>query len=108
MFKKAETSTYKQLIQGVHLTNYVHSQRTMLVRFRLEAGAVIPTHQHPHEQTGFMLSGHMQFDIDGEQFDTQPGDMWSIPANIPHSATVFEEAIVIEVFSPPREDYLPS
>ena len=106
MFKKADTTSYKELTQGVHLTKYVHGEQTMLGRFRLEHAAVIPTHQHPHEQTGYMVSGHMQFEIAGERYDTLPGDMWNIPANVPHSATVFEESIVIEVFSPPREDYL--
>ena len=106
MFKRKDTGTYKQLLDGVHLTDFVHGEQTMLGRFRLLAGALIPTHQHPHEQTGYMVSGHMQFEIAGERYDTLPGDMWNIPANVPHSATVFEESIVIEVFSPPREDYL--
>jgi quercetin dioxygenase-like cupin family protein len=54
-----------------------------------------------------MISGKMTFTIDGEDFETGPGDSWSIPGNAEHSVNVHEDSVVIEVFSPVREDYLP-
>jgi quercetin dioxygenase-like cupin family protein len=54
-----------------------------------------------------MISGKMTFTIDGEDFETGPGDSWSIPGNVEHSVKVHEDSVVIEVFSPVREDYLP-
>ena len=78
-----------------------------MTEIRLEKGAVIPPHKHPHEQTGFMISGHMDFLVDGMHFIARPGDSWNIPGDVEHGATALEESVVVEVFSPVREDYLP-
>jgi quercetin dioxygenase-like cupin family protein len=54
-----------------------------------------------------MISGKMTFTIDGEDHLTEAGDSWSIPGNVEHSVQVHQDSVVIEVFSPVREDYLP-
>jgi len=53
-----------------------------------------------------MVSGRVIFVINGERFDTLPGSTWSIPGNIEHSVEVLEDSIVVEAFSPVREEYL--
>ena len=107
MFTKFSSSGYRQILPGIHLQTLTYGDRTLLARFRLEQGAQLPLHSHPHEQTGFLISGRMRFTIDGQVFEAAPGDSWCIPGSVQHGAEIIEEAIVIEAFSPVREDYLP-
>ena len=91
---------------GIRRQQLVHGERTHMVRFFLEKGADLPRHAHRHEQTGYLLSGAMVMDVDGVRHRLGPGDSWSLPGNLPHGVEVLEDTEVLEVFSPPREDYL--
>ncbi|WP_319407904.1 cupin domain-containing protein [uncultured Desulfosarcina sp.] len=106
MLKKESELTYRKLLDGVNMATMVHGEKTLMARFKLEKGCTIPDHNHPHEQTGLLLSGHMVFTIDGRNHDVMPGDSWCIGSNVPHSVRVLEDAMAVEVFSPVREDYL--
>jgi len=55
-----------------------------------------------------MLSGKIRFTIGTEQIDCEPGDTWCIPGEVEHGVTVLADSVLVEVFSPVREDYLPS
>jgi len=106
MFTKRSDSGYRMARPGVDFRTLASGARTHLVEFHLAKGTRIPAHEHPHEQTGYLVSGRMTFVIAGESFDTGPGDGWSIPGGVSHSVDVIEDCVVIEVFSPVREDYL--
>lgn len=82
-------------------------QKTLLCEFHLEKGHRLPLHHHPYEQTGFLLSGKLNFRIGEEWFRAEPGDSWSIPENVQHEVEVLEDSVVMELFSPIRPDYLP-
>lgn len=107
MFKKTRASGYTEVIKGVHLKTLVHGNKTLMTQVRLEKGAIIPSHKHQNEQTGILISGHMDFLVDDEHHIAKPGDSWNIAGDMEHGATALEESVVIEVFSPVREDYLP-
>jgi quercetin dioxygenase-like cupin family protein len=107
MFKKSKSGGITELVKGVHLKTLVYGDQTLMTEVRFEKGAVIPPHSHPHEQTGYMVAGQLEFIVDGEHTPAKPGDSWNIAGNIEHGATALEESVVIEVFSPVREDYLP-
>jgi quercetin dioxygenase-like cupin family protein len=107
MFKQSTSGEHTQIIEGVHLKTTVYGENTLMTEVRLEKGAVIPPHKHAHEQTGYLIVGHMDFLVDGEHQEARPGDSWNIPGDMEHGATALEESLVIEVFSPVREDYLP-
>ena len=107
MFYKRELSNYKKAFDGVTYKTLTYGDKTSLGEFRLEKGYVIPNHKHPHEQTGYVVSGKMTFTIEGKDFNAEAGDSWNIPGNIEHGVKVHEDSVVIEVFSPAREDYLP-
>jgi quercetin dioxygenase-like cupin family protein len=77
----------------------------MLIEVRLDAGAIVPMHTHPHEQTGYCSSGRLRFQIGHETRELGPGDCWMIPGDVPHEVTAIEDCVVIDVFSPPREEY---
>ena len=76
----------------------------MVVFWRMKAGAHAARHQHPHEQIFWMISGRMDFDLDGEKRVCRGGDCGIIPGNTPHEAYFPEDTEVIDVFAPPRED----
>jgi len=106
MFYKKNPDKYREAFDGVTFKTLAWGDKTSLGEFHLTKGIDVPNHSHPHEQTGYMVSGRMTFTIDGEDFDTNPGDSWSIPGNVEHSVKVHEDSVVIEVFSPVREEYL--
>jgi quercetin dioxygenase-like cupin family protein len=107
MFTKSNPDNYKTLLEGVTLKTLAHGVQTHLTEVHFVKGAIIPIHKHLHEQTGRMISGTLRFTIDNDVFDAHAGDGWNIPSNVPHSAEALEDAVVVEVFSPVREDYLP-
>ena len=107
MFHKNDSSGYKQMLEGIKIKTLVYGEKTLLTEFRLEKGSKISRHSHPHEQTGYLVSGRMLLFIGEETFETEAGDSWSIPGDVEHSAEIIEDSIAVEVFSPVREDYLP-
>ncbi len=99
---------YILALDGIMRKTLVFGEKTLLCEFKLQKGSKLPSHQHPQEQTGYLVSGHLVLYIDGQAFDMHPGDSWAIPGNSQHSADIMEDSLAIEIFSPLREDYLPS
>jgi quercetin dioxygenase-like cupin family protein len=84
----------------------VSGERIMLTVVELDPGAVVAEHAHENEQLGLVLRGAMSFRVGDEERELGPGGTWTIPANTPHSAIAgFEGAVVIDVFTPPRDDW---
>ena len=84
----------------------VHGERITMSVVELDPGAVAAEHSHENEQLGIVLRGTIDFRVGDERRELGPGGTWCIPANTPHEATAGSEgAIVIDVFSPPREDF---
>jgi quercetin dioxygenase-like cupin family protein len=106
MFTKNYERESKAHKEGVTYKTLTNGERTSLSEFILEKGSVIPKHSHPHEQTGYVISGRMLFTIGDERFEAEAGDSWNIPGNVEHGVEVLEDTVVLEVFSPPRKDYL--
>lgn len=106
MFFKKSDEGYKEPAKGVQLKSLSHGEKTHLCEFRLKAGSVIPEHSHPHEQTGCLISGKLRFFAEEITFDAEPGDSWSFLADVVHGAEALEDSVIVEVFSPLREDYL--
>ncbi|MBI9085209.1 MAG: cupin domain-containing protein [Desulfobacterales bacterium] len=107
MFCKANESGYKTPVDGIRQKTLVYGDKTLLCEFRLDKGARLPRHSHPHEQSGYLVSGALRLAIGDDLFEVGPGDSWTIPGDVEHGADVIEDAVAVEVFSPVREDYLP-
>ena len=107
MFRKKGTAESRQLVEGVELSTLVHGEKTLMGQFKIARGSEVPMHSHPHEQTGTLISGKLRFNVDAEIFDAETGDSWCLPGGVEHSAEALEDSVIIEVFSPVREDYLP-
>jgi len=83
-----------------------YGENVMLSYLELDAGSQIPRHSHPHEQAGMMLQGKLELTVGDESRVCEPGDMFIIPPNTPHAARPVDgPAVVLDVFSPVREDY---
>ena len=106
MINRNSKENYHDLIDGVSIKTLVHGEKTLLTEFVMIGGSLLPLHNHPYEQTGYMVSGKILLQIGTEKFEMKKGDSWCIPENVPHKAEVLENSIAIEVFSPPRADYL--
>ena len=86
----------------------MHGERLTLGLVELEPDSVVPEHSHENEQLGILISGSVQFRVGDETRELDPGDTWCIPANTPHEVhTGPEGAVMIDVFSPVREDWKP-
>lgn len=107
MFGTHDNSGYKNPLPGIQQKTLVHGQKTLMVEFQLQKGAVLPMHKHPHEQIGCLVSGRLDMTIGNETRHLGPGDSWCIPGDAVHGATALEDSVAVEVFSPVREDYLP-
>jgi quercetin dioxygenase-like cupin family protein len=94
-----------EMIPGLRRRTLVTGKSMMVCECTFDSGVQVPTHSHPHEQAGYIVSGKIRVIIDGESFDLAPGDSYCALSNVPHSALTFEPSVVIDVFSPPREDY---
>lgn len=106
MIVPASSDRYIELVKGVWLKNLSHGEHTHMTRVRMEKGAVVPEHSHMHEQTGYLISGCLRFFSGEEENVVGEGDSWSFAGGYIHGAEALEETVVIEVFSPLREDYL--
>jgi quercetin dioxygenase-like cupin family protein len=107
MFMHAGEAGYVDALPGIRRKTLSYGGATLMAEFRLKAGFPLPVHEHPHEQTGYLVSGRLRLTIGGETHDARPGDSWCVPGGVPHGAEVLEDAVAVEVFSPIREDFLP-
>lgn len=94
-----------EMLPGVVRRTLTAGDKMMLIEVTLDPGAVVPSHTHPHEQTGYVVSGRMRLQIAHEVQDLNPGDAYMIPGGVEHQATALEPLVIIDVFSPPREEY---
>ncbi|MGI6226219.1 MAG: cupin domain-containing protein [Peptococcales bacterium] len=106
MIVKNDEKSFVPMVEGAKRKTLAHGEKTLLIQVVLDKGSLVPNHAHPHEQIGYMISGKAIFIIDGEENEVNPGDSWAIPGNVAHSVKVIEDSVIVEVFSPVREDYL--
>src|SRR5579863_9969705 len=83
-----------------------HNEKMMLVEHRMEATWIGARHSHPHDQMVYVIRGRLQFFCGDQEFEAAAGDSFVLKGGIEHSARALEEAIVLDVFTPYREDYV--
>jgi quercetin dioxygenase-like cupin family protein len=81
--------------------------KEMIVWWSMQAGAHAAAHTHPHEQMFWVISGRMDFRLGNERRMCNAGDLGVIPGGVEHEAWFPEDTDVIDVFAPPREDFMP-
>jgi quercetin dioxygenase-like cupin family protein len=88
------------------LRQYITADNVTIARFELKRGGVVPRHAHANEQVSLVLSGALLFRIDGREVTIRGGEVMQIPGNVPHEVEVLDDALVIDVFSPIRQDWI--
>jgi quercetin dioxygenase-like cupin family protein len=83
-----------------------YDDRLMLVKVAFEKGAVGTLHQHPHTQISHVESGLFEVEIGGDKKVLKSGDAFYIPPNVLHGAVCLEEGVLLDIFSPMREDFI--
>ena len=91
---------------GVSRQVFGHDDSIMMVKVKFETGAAGTLHKHPHVQVSYVESGSFEVMIDDQKQVLSKGDVFRIPSNKPHGVSCVEAGILIDVFSPVREDFL--
>lgn len=107
MLCKPDPSNYRELAPGVCMKALTYGQNSLLCEFHLKQGAVIPAHQHSQEQTGYLVRGSLRFIGDEGDAVVEAGHSWNFKGGVAHGAEALVDSVVVEVFSPVRQDYLP-
>jgi quercetin dioxygenase-like cupin family protein len=87
----------------------ITGDRMMLAHVYLKQGCIVPKHSHENEQFTYILEGSLRFwigDDEKEEVVVRAGEVLHIPSNVPHKAEALEDTLDVDVFSPPREDWL--
>ena len=87
----------------------ITGDKMMLAHVYLKKGCIVPLHHHENEQITYILEGALRFHIgaeDGEEVIVRAGEVLHIPSNVPHMAEALEDTLDVDIFSPPRQDWL--
>jgi quercetin dioxygenase-like cupin family protein len=84
----------------------VTGESLMLSRVLLKKGCIVPEHSHLNEQLTYILEGALKFTIDGREIVVNAGEVLCIPPHMPHKAEALEDTVDLDVFYPPRQDWL--
>jgi quercetin dioxygenase-like cupin family protein len=107
MFARSCDLGYIPVVGGIQRKTLVYGENTLMTKFILAKGAVIASHRHPQEQTGYLISGYIILTIGDDVGEIRPGDSWMVPGNVVHHAKILDDSVALEIFSPPRGDYIP-
>ena len=97
---------WEEVAPGMKRKIMAHDERLMLVKVEFEKNGVGALHQHPHTQITYVERGLFEVEISGEKKVLCSGDVFYVPPNALHGAVCLEAGVLIDVFSPMREDFL--
>jgi quercetin dioxygenase-like cupin family protein len=97
-----ELETLNPLLQR----QLVVGHQVMLSRVLLKKGCIVPLHSHVNEQLSYILEGALKFWIDGREIVVRAGEVLTIPPNMPHKAEALEDTVDLDIFHPPRADWV--
>jgi quercetin dioxygenase-like cupin family protein len=86
--------------------HFVVGDDIMVARVLMKKGCIVPLHSHYNEQVTYILEGALKFWIDGKEIVVHAGEVLTIPRNMPHKAEALEDTIDLDVFNPPRADWI--
>jgi len=105
LFPAGETGLLN-VAEGLSRKVGAHNDNLMVVEVHFEAGTTAPMHHHVHEQITYVISGKFEFTVGDETYIVGPGDSLYKQPNIEHGATCLESGMLLDVFTPHREDFL--
>ena len=78
----------------------------MLAQIYLKKGAIVPAHSHESEQMTYVLQGALRVNVAGEELTVREGEVVHIPSQLPHQAEALDDTLELDLFSPPRSEWL--
>jgi quercetin dioxygenase-like cupin family protein len=106
LFVENELMPWEQVENGIQRKVMAYDENLMLVKVRFEAGRIGALHKHHHSQITHVESGVFEIEINGEKRVLQRGDVYYIPPDTVHGAVCIDQGVLIDVFSPMREDFV--
>jgi quercetin dioxygenase-like cupin family protein len=103
---KKSNDSIKKTFKGIAFDVLAVGEKSMVTKMNYKQGEVVPFHQHPNEQAGYVISGKYRLHFSNKIDLIETGDSYVIPENTEHKIEVIEPGFVIDVFTPPRQDYL--
>jgi quercetin dioxygenase-like cupin family protein len=94
-----------EMADGIHRRTIATTDEVMMCEFFLERGRIVPAHSHTNDQAGYIVFGQVEITIGDQTRICDPGDSYAIPGGVVHSVKVIVDSLVIDAFSPPRNDY---
>jgi quercetin dioxygenase-like cupin family protein len=96
----------KEQMNPLFVRQVIHGKTMTVARLDIRKGCSVPEHSHHNEQISMIERGSMRFVLAGVEKIVKAGEVLQIPANVPHSAEALEDCIAVDLFSPPREDWI--
>jgi quercetin dioxygenase-like cupin family protein len=94
-----------EMLPGVHRRTMGTTDEVMICEFFIERDALVPMHQHMNDQVGYVVQGAIEMTIGGQVRACQAGESYAVPAGVLHGGRALVDSVIIDAFSPPREDY---
>jgi quercetin dioxygenase-like cupin family protein len=95
-----------ELAPGIRRRTVTHGTTMYQMVAELEAGSIMPEHKHPQEQIMHIISGRMKVNAGNDSRELGPGESFYLASNVPHGVETLEKTVVLDTFSPPRDEYL--
>ncbi len=99
-------SPWIEMCPGIKRRTLTHGVSMYHMIAQLDAGSVMPEHQHRHEQIAHVLKGRMRLIVAGVPHELTGGQSFYLTSNLPHGVETIEDTTILDTFSPPREEYL--
>ena len=96
----------KEKLSATITRQMIFGEKAMLARIFLARGAIVPRHSHVNEQITWIISGALKLIFDDGERILRNDEMLLIPANVPHAAEALEDTVDMDIFGPPREDWI--
>lgn len=106
MIIKNESITREIVGDGVTRKILASNGGLMTVEVTFQKGAIGALHSHPHEQISYVLAGSFEFELEGEKTIIKAGDSYYVSPNAIHGVVALEDSVILDVFTPQREDFL--
>lgn len=106
MIIKNKTVELEDLGGGLKRKILARGGKLMMVEVYFEKGGIGAVHAHPHEQISYIARGSFEFEINGQKDVVAAGDTVYVDSNAPHGVKALENSLIIDVFTPQREDFL--
>ena len=96
----------KEQVNPKFARQVIHGETMTVARIYLAKGCFVPEHSHQNEQISMLEEGSLRFMVAGQEQMIKAGEVLRIPPHVPHSAEALEDSIAVDLFSPPREDWI--